>query len=180
MSGLAFDGLGAIGAYADDGDGALEVLLQIVDVGLEAWGKLGGCGELGQIGRPAWYVFVDGLPTFGVVGHGGGAYAVFFVGYAGADGVEGVEYVGLHHDELGHAVDHNGVAEGYEVYPTAATVATGDGSVFVADVAYLVACLVKELYGEGTAAYACGVGFEDAVDFAYGVGGYAETCAYSA
>lgn len=91
--GLAFDGLGAVGTYADDGDGALQLLLEVVDVVLEALGELGGCGELGQVGLPPWYVFVDGLPAFGVVGHGGGAYAVFFVGDAGAYGVEGVEHV---------------------------------------------------------------------------------------
>ena len=46
--------------------------------------------------------------------------------------------------------------------------------------AELVACLVEEFYGEGTAADACGVGFEDAEDLADGVGGYAEACADAA
>ena len=50
----------------------------------------------------------------------------------------------------------------------------------MAYVAYLVARLVEEFYGEWTAAYACGICLEDAKHLVYGVGRNAKTCADTA
>ena len=99
--------LSAVGAYADDGDGALKGFLQVVDVVLEGLGELGGRGHLGEVCLPAGDFLVDGLPAFGVVGHLGSADAVLLVGNASLDGLEGVEHVALHHDEVGDTVNHD-------------------------------------------------------------------------
>ena len=50
----------------------------------------------------------------------------------------------------------------------------------MAYLAYLVARLVEEFYGERTAAHACGVRLEDAEHLAYGIGGHAESGADAA
>ena len=99
--------------------------------------------------------------------------------HAGFDGVEGVEYVALHHDEVGHAVDHDGVFQGDEVDPPTTAFTAGDGTVFVTDVADFLSGLVKELGGEGAASHAGAIGFEYAIDFADAAGGYAQAGAGS-
>ena len=177
---LALDGLGAVGAYADDGDGALEGFLQVVDVVLEGLGELIGRGHLCEVGLPTGKFLVDCLPTLGVVGHLGGAHAVLLVCHACLDGGEGVEHIALHHDELGDAVYHDGILEAHDVHPTTTAVAASYGTVLMTDVANLLACLVEQFNGEGTRTHAGAVGLEDTENLADAVGSNAKTGAYTA
>ena len=54
----------------------------------------------------------------------------------------------------------------YEVAPSATTLTTRNGSVFVTKVANLVASLVKQLCGERTCTYTCAISLHDAIDIA--------------
>ncbi len=53
----------------------------------------------------------------------------------------------FHHDELRHAVDHDGILQCHQIHPTATAVASRHGTVFVSYFAKRVACLVEQLYG---------------------------------
>ena len=165
----------AVGTDGDNLDGCLQGLLEVVDVCLEGGGEIFLLAQVAQRCLPSWEFLIDGLPSFGVVGHFGGRHAVFGVGGADLDGVEAVEHIALHHDEVRDAVYHNGVLEGHEVNPTAAAVAARDGTKFVANAANLLARLVEEFHGEGARANARAVCLEDAEDVADGVGRHAET-----
>lgn len=131
----------------------------------------------GEVGLPSRQGGVDRLDarTVQVVGHIGGDCAVDFVGGACADFVEGVENVRLHHDELCHAVEHDGVAQGDEVDPAAAALASGYGAVLVAAVAHFLAGGVEEFGGEGAGANTCAICLEDAEDLADAFGSETES-----
>ena len=174
------DGGFAVGTYRHDADGGAGGLLDVGDVVGKGTGELGFGAHLGEGRVPAGHFFVNGFPACRVVGHIGDGYAVFRVGGAYLDGLETVEHVALHHHEVRHAVDHDGVFEGYEVEPAAAAVAPRDGTVFIADVADGVAGLVEQLHGEGAASDTCAVCLEDAEDVADGVGSDTQTGAYAA
>ena len=158
------DGLLAVGSYGENRNGGLELVFEELDVVAERLRELVFGGHLAEVFLPAREVAVDGRPTLGVVGHVGSLLSVLLVSHAGTYGLEAVEDVGLHHDELGDAVDHNGVFQGYEVHPSAAAVTTRYGSVFMTNLADAVAGLVEEFHGEGTRADAGAVGLEDTID----------------
>ena len=157
----------SVGADADDADGDLQLAFEEIEVGDEVGGEFGGVGDLGEVGIPAGEGDVlggDGGELAGV-GELGGAFAGggAVVG-AGPNFGEGVEDIGFHEVEFGDAVEHDGVAEGGQVYPAGAAGAAGGGAEFAAGLADLLAYFVVELGGEWAAADAGAIGFGDAVD----------------
>ena len=105
--------------------------------------------------------------------------AIHLVRVASLDGVEAVEHVALHHNQLSDAVEHDGVTQSHKVNPSAAAFATGYSAVFVTDVANLCACFVEQLGRERTATHACAVSLENAKHLANLVGGNAKARAGS-
>ena len=146
----SYDCSSTVGTYADNLDRCCKFLFKISNVVLKCFGEVLFLAEVREGSLPTGNFFVNSLPTFSVVGHGSGAFAVLFVGYAYLNCVETVEHVTLHHYEVGNAVDHNGILEGYEVHPTATAVTACYSTVLVTNVADEVACFVKEFNGEGT------------------------------
>ena len=152
---------------ADDTDGGLQLLLKEADVVLEGLGELVLTGETGHVLLPAGQLLIDRFDALlDVIGEVADELTVLLVGHAGLDGVEAVEDVALHHDELRHTVDHDGIAQGYQVYPATAALTAGDSPVLMTEVADLLARLVKELRGEGTGTHTGAVGLHDTVDIA--------------
>ena len=128
---------------------------------------------------PSGQLFINGLPTFGVVRHFGYGFAVLGVGRAHLDGFEAIEHVALHHYAVGYTVNHDGIFKCYEVEPAAAAVTTRYCTVLVANVANGVAGFV-ELRLRRTTTHTGAVGLENTKDMANGVGGYTQTGAYTA
>ena len=171
----------AVGTDADDGDGGFEFVFEEADVVTEGGGELVFGGESAEGLLPSGHFGIDGLDAGadveGEVACGGSVGEA--VGGAGSDEGEGVEDVALHEDELCDAADHDGVAEGDEVDPSASAFASGDGSVFVSDVAHSLSVGVEEFGGEGSGSDSGAVGFDDAEDVSDAVGSDAESGAGS-
>ena len=163
---LTVEGADAVGADADVADGDLQLLFEEFEVGDEVGGELGGVGEGGEVRVPAGEgeIFggdggeLAGVGELGSAFAGGGAV----VG-ASPDFGEGVEDVGLHEVKFGDTIEHDGVAEGGQVYPAGAAGAAGGGAELAPGLANLLADFVVELGGERAAADAGAVGFGDAV-----------------
>jgi len=140
---------------------------------LEGLGKLGDVGNLGEVGVPAGDGLILGSDGFELAGVGqvGGAFAGggAVVG-AGLDFGEAVEHVGFHEVQLGDAIEHDGVAEGGQVYPAGTAGAAGGGAKLAASLADLLAYFVVQLGGERATTNARAVGFGDAVYLIYMAG----------
>ena len=168
--------MSAVGTNADDLDGGLQFLLKEGDVVTEGLGELGLGGELRHVGLPAGEFLIDGLDAlFDVIGEVAGEDTVDLIGGTCLDGVEAIEDVGLHHDELGDAIDHDAIAEGYQVDPATAALTTGDGTILMTEVTDELASLVEQLSGERTGTDTGAVGLHDAIDLANLVGTNAQT-----
>ena len=173
---ITYNGLCTVRTNADDFDGGFEFLFQEGDVVHELLGELVLGGELGHVGLPAGEGLVDGLDTtLDVIGEVAGLYTIDLIGRAGLDGVEAIEDIALHHDELGDTVDHDAVAEGYQVDPTATALTTGDSTILMAQVTDALARLVEQLGGEWTGTDTGTVGLHDTIDLANLVGTNAQT-----
>ena len=177
---LADDSGFAVRTYGYNLDGRVRCLFDVGNVVLERFREILLFADVREGSVPSGEFLVDGLPAFSVVGHVGGRFAVLGVGGAYLDGGESVEHVSLHHHEVGHTVDHDRILQSHEVEPTATTVTACHGTIFVADVADGVACLVEKLNGERTTTHAGAVGLEDTEYVANRVGGYAQTGANAA
>ena len=165
---------------ADNLNRGFEFLFQEGDIILELLGELVLAGELRHVGLPAGEGLVDGLDaTLDVIGEIAGLYTIYLIGSAGLDGVEAIEDIALHHDELGDTIDHDAVAEGYQVDPTATALTTGDCAILMAQVTDALAGLVEQLGGEWTGTDTGAVGLHDAIDLANLVGTNAQTGAGS-
>ena len=125
------EGAHAVGTYTDYADKDLQLLLEEVQIRNEVWGKLSSVGDLGEVGVPAGEGDIlrsngGELTRVGQLGStfpGGGTV----VG-TGLDFGESVENVSFHEMEFGDAVEHDGVAEGGQVYPAGAAGAAGGGT----------------------------------------------------
>ena len=162
---LSFDGLFTVWAYADNRDRGLELLLQESDVVGESLGELSLAAHLCEVSLPTWHLSIDWLnqTVADVVWEVAcDATVLQFVGGAGLDGVEAIEHVALHHDELGHAADHDGVTESHEVNPTTTAFTTCHSTIFMTDVAHLLAGFIEQLCGEWTSTDTCAVCLDDA------------------
>ena len=112
---------------------------------MEGLRELSGVGNLGEVGVPAGDGLVLGCDGFELSGvgevegafAGGGA-----VMSAGLDFGETVEHVGFHEVQLGDAIEHDGVAEGGQVYPAGAAGAAGGRAKLTAGLADLLAYFV--------------------------------------
>ena len=172
--------MSAVGTDADDSNGCLKFFFQEGDVVAELFGELGLGGELRHIGLPAGEGLIDRFDArLDVVGEVAGELAVHLISCACLDGVEAIEDVGLHHDELGDAIDHDAVAEGYQVNPTTATLTTRNSPILVTQVTNEFARLVEQLGGERTRTDTGAVGLHDAINLANLVGSDAQSCAGS-
>ena len=141
----------AVRTDRDDSDGRLKEVLEEFDIVFECLWELVFGSKLGHVGLPTGEFFVDGLNVVDRVGELVGHGAVLqLIAHASLDGVETVENIALHHDELGDSVDHDAVAQLDEVDPTAAALTTGDSSIFVADGTDSLTSLVEEFCGERT------------------------------
>ena len=165
---------------ADNLDGGFEFLFQEDDIILELLGELVLGGELRHVGLPTRKGLVDRFDTtLDVIGEVAGLYTVYLIGGAGLDGVEAIEDIALHHDELGDTIDHDAVAQGYEVDPTTTTLTTGDCTILMAKVTDALARLVEQFGGEWTGTDTGAVGLHDAIDLANLIGANAQTGAGS-
>ena len=132
-----------------------------------------------QVFLPTRKFLVDGFAAFRLEGHVFHHHTVFLIGHACLDGIEPVKHVAFHHDELRHAVDHDGIFQCHQIHPAATTVASRYGTVFVSYFAERVACLVEQLYGERSRAYACAVCLKNTEHFADVRRTYAQSRAYA-
>ena len=82
---------------------------------------------------------------------------------ADLDGLERIEAVGLHHDEVGNAVDHHSLFQCYEVEPAASAWTSCHSSELMTDLADLLTCLIEKLGRERTAADTGTIGLENAI-----------------
>ena len=170
------DGLSTVWTDADNLDRGLKFLLKEGNVIAELLRELGLSGELRHVGLPAGEFLIDRFDAlFDVIGEVAGENTVNLIGGARLDGVEAVEDVGLHHDELGDTIDHDAIAEGYQVDPATATLTTCDGTILMTEVTDELASLVEQLSGERTGTDTGAVGLHDAIDLANLVGTNAQT-----
>ena len=171
------DCLFAVRANRDYSDRRFEFLLEEFDIVDKFLRELGFALHLCHIGLPAGKRHIDRLDFFVVdcIGEIACDCSVDVVGGAGFDFVEPVEDIALHHDELCHTVDHNGITKGHKINPSAAAFTACHCAVLMAEGADSLACLVKQFGRERTAADACAVGFEDAEHFADLAGSDTET-----
>ena len=88
------------------------------------------------------------------------------VGNASLDGIESVEHIALHHDQLGDAVHHDRILQGYEVDPATTALTACDCSILMTQVADGLARLIEQLRGERTSADTGAVSLHDTKDIA--------------
>ena len=103
-------------------------------------------------------------------------YPVDTVRRAGFDDGERVEHIGFHHQQLGHAVEHDRVPQSHQVDPSAAALTTGHGTVLMANGADLRTGLVKQLRGERTCANTGAICLEDTIHLSHFARSDSETC----
>ena len=170
--------MSAVWTDTDNLDRGLKFLLKESDVVTEGLRELGLGGELRHVGLPAGEFLINRFDAlFDVIGEVAGELAVHLIGGAGLDGVEAVEDIGLHHDELGDAIDHDAIAQGDQVDPATATLTTGDSTILMTEVTDELASLVEQLGGERTGTDTGAIGLHDAIDLANLVGTDAQSCA---
>ena len=100
-----------------------------------------------------------------------------FIRVAHRNRIESAQDVGLHHGELGDAVDAARVAQLNQVEPAATAWTSGGGAVFAARFAQRFAGLVEEFSREGSATDTGAVRLEDPDHFADAAGSHAQTIA---
>ena len=99
------------------------------DIVFERLREVGFGAAAGEVLVPARELHILRLHiAFEAEGKLRGQFAVDLICRAGFDGLEGVEHIGLHHDELGNTIEHDGIAQRDKVYPTTAAFATRYGT----------------------------------------------------
>ena len=160
---MSHDSLSTVRTDADNLNRCLKFLLEEGNIVVELFGELVLARELSHISLPAGQFLVNGFNTLlDVVGEVACLDTIDLVSRASLDGGEIVEHVALHHDELRNPVDHNRIAKGYKVNPTAATFTTRYSAILMTQVANLLARLVEQLGGERTCANTRAVSLHDA------------------
>ena len=107
---LTGDCLCSVWTYANDGDRCACSFLDVGNVVLELFGELAFAVHLRKVGLPAGQRLIDCLPTICAEGHLVCHDTILGVLGADLNLGKGIEHVALHHDELRHAVYHNGIA----------------------------------------------------------------------
>ena len=162
---LALDGGLAVRAEGDYTDRNSEVVLHELDIVLEFLRKLTFLADSCKIFLPAREFGVNRIDLGRDVERNlVSLNAVHLVGCADLDGLEIIQTVRLHHDEVGHAVDHHSVLQCHEVQPATAARTAGDSSDLVSDLADLFTGLIEKLGWERTAAHTRAVGLEYSID----------------
>src|SRR3546814_14030969 len=77
------------------------------------------------------------------------------------DGVKSAQYIGLCHYQLGDPGEHNGIFQGRQINPAAATGTPGSSATFMSLLRRLLPGMIFQLSGEGASAYAGSIGFEN-------------------
>ena len=105
-------GLGAVGAHADDADAGLGQRLDFLDVGVKGSRQLGAFAGLAGT-WPTWTGVKHRLDQrlLKQVRQVLRGLTIHFVVGADLHFVEGIQDVGLHHAQLGGAVEHAGVLQ---------------------------------------------------------------------
>ena len=162
---LALDGGLAVRAEGDYTDRNSEVVLHELDIVLEFLRKLTFLADSRKVLLPAGELGVNRLYLgCDVERNLVSLSAVHLVGGANLDRLEIIQTVRLHHDEVGHAVDHHGVFQSHEIQPSAAARTAGDSTELVSDLADLFTGLIEKFSRERTAAHTRAVGLEYSID----------------
>lgn len=162
---LALDGGLAVWPERDYTDRNSEVAFHELDIVLEFLRKLTFLADFRKVFLPAGELGVNRLYLGCDVERNLICLnAVHLVGCADLDGLEIVQAVGFHHDEVGDSVNHHGVLQRHEVQPTAAARTACDGSELVSDLTEFLSGLIEKFCRERTAAHACAVGLEYSID----------------
>lgn len=165
---LPLDGGFAVGAEGDDGDGDAEVVLDELHVVLELFRKLTLEAHPGEVLLPAGELGVNRLDLGGDVKRNLlSLSAIHLVRGTDFNRVEIVQAVGLHHDEIRHAVDHGGVFQRHKVQPAATAGTSCDSPELMTDTAKSLASLIKQLGRKRTATDTGAVGLEYSENLPY-------------
>ena len=149
---FTFDGLGAVGTYRYNLNRGLQLFFKERDIIGKLFGELIlGCDRCHGF-VPPLDVDIDRFHGSGLDREGeiAGLLAVDLIGNAGTDGVEVVEDVAFHHDQLCHTVDHDGIAKSHKIDPATATLAACHCAIFMAEIADFLTGLVEKLGRERT------------------------------
>lgn len=161
---LPFDSCLTVWSERNDLDRNFQVVLHEADILLESLRKILFLAAACQILIPSLeFGIYRGDLALGIEWELIGLLTVNDIRCADLDGLERIEAVGLHHDEVGNAVDHHSIFEGYEVKPAASAWTTCNSAEFVSDLADLLTCLIEKLGRERTAADTGTIGFENAI-----------------
>ncbi len=105
---ITLDGLITVRTHRNDLDGTLQFFLKEGNIVVELLGEFLLRSHLGHIALPAGKLCVDGLYlALNGIGELLGLYAIDALSHASLDGLEGVELVALHHDEVRDTINHN-------------------------------------------------------------------------
>ena len=162
---LALDGGLAVWPERDYTDRNSEVAFHELDIVLEFLRKLTFLADSCKVFLPAREFGVNRIDLgCDVERNLVSLSAVHLVGCADFDRLEIIQTVRLHHDEVGHAVDHHGVFQSHEVQLATAARTAGDSSELVSDLADLFTGLIEKFSRERTAAHTRAVGLEYSID----------------
>src|SRR5690554_1193500 len=87
-----------------------------------------------------------------------------------------IQDIGLHHEQLRYAVDHDRIFQSRQVDPSASSWSPGGGAEFVAFSAHQVAVSIKQLRGERTTSHPGTIGFKNPVYLTDPGGGHSQSC----
>ena len=178
--GSALAHLVALGAGGDDLDGAADVLLQELHIGLGVLGQIRVIGDAADVALPTGQLGEHGLCAAQLGGHGEDVshFAVDLIAGADRDLVQIAQHVQAGQGNLSGALHHAAVLSGHGIEPAHTAGTAGGGTelaLVTAPAAQLVTGVAQNLAHErlrlGT--HAGGVSLGDADDILNGGGGHA-------
>ena len=155
----------AVGAYGYDFHGDADYLAQPVEISPRVGGQIAKAADIADFHLPAGQGLVNRHNTAQIVyvtGEIGRFAAVQFISGANPDLRQLAEHVQQHYTQCIHSAKACGIADGYGVEPAATPRTPGDGPVFVAAVANVLAGGVILFGGEGAAADAGSIRLDNA------------------
>ena len=161
---LPFDGSLAVWSERNDLDRNFQVVLHEADILLESLRKILFLAAACQILIPSLELSIYRCNlALGIEWELISLLTVNDIRCADLDGLERIEAVGLHHDEVSHTIDHHSIFEGYKVKPAASAWTTCNSAELMTDLADLLTCLIEKLGRERTAADTGTIGLENAI-----------------
>lgn len=158
----AHDGLFAVRTHRKNRDRHIQFLLKECHISIELCRELILVLDFGHIRVPTLYLLIDWLHTvLDAVREITCQRAVHLVSRTSLDCRECVEHVALHHNQLSDTAEHNCITESHKVYPSATAFTSSHRAIFMTEVAYFTAGLVKKFCRERTAAHACAISLEN-------------------